>query len=72
MSRGIDPNKDQSYFLCGTPKDALSNVLFLGGMYKTEVRRIAQEAGLATATKKIAQGFASLVNGLLRVSLSSL
>ncbi|WP_080129369.1 tRNA 2-thiouridine(34) synthase MnmA [Chlamydia suis] len=57
LSRGIDPNKDQSYFLCGTPKEALSNVLFpLGGMCKTEVRRLALEAGLATATKKDSTG----------------
>ncbi len=57
LMRGIDRNKDQSYFLSGTPKSALSNVLFpLGDMKKDQVRAIAAEAGLATAAKKDSVG----------------
>lgn len=57
LLRGTDEQKDQSYFLSGTPKAALANVLFpIGEMRKSEVRRIAKEAGLATATKRDSTG----------------
>ncbi|WP_201456794.1 tRNA 2-thiouridine(34) synthase MnmA [Chlamydia sp. 17-3921] len=57
LLRGFDREKDQSYFLSGTPKEALSNVLFpLGDMKKSEVRAIAEEAGLSTARKKDSTG----------------
>lgn len=57
LLRGCDPQKDQSYFLSGTPKSALHNVLFpLGEMNKTEVRAIAAQAALPTAEKKDSTG----------------
>jgi tRNA-specific 2-thiouridylase len=57
MLRGVDPGKDQSYFLCGLSQAQLACAMFpLGGMNKTEVRRIAAEAGLATARKKDSTG----------------
>ncbi|AEB41646.1 tRNA 2-thiouridine(34) synthase MnmA [Chlamydia pecorum] len=57
LFRGVDRNKDQSYFLSGTPRQALANVLFpLGEMKKNEVRALAEEAGLATARKKDSTG----------------
>ncbi len=54
---GKDKNKDQSYFLCQVSQDQLSKALFpIGGLEKSEVRRIATEQGLVTATKKDSQG----------------
>lgn len=54
---GKDPNKDQSYFLCQVNQQQLSKVIFpIGSMHKHEVRKIAEEQGLATAEKKDSQG----------------
>lgn len=54
---GIDPNKDQSYFLCQLSQEQLSKALFpIGELLKPEVRRIAEEQGLATAKRKDSQG----------------
>ena len=54
---GTDPNKDQSYFLCQLSQEQLSRALFpVGGLLKPEVRRIAEEQGLATAKRKDSQG----------------
>jgi len=54
---GVDPNKDQSYFLCQLSQKQLSTALFpIGDLLKPEVRRIADEQGLATATRKDSQG----------------
>jgi len=54
---GSDPNKDQSYFLCQLSQQQLSMALFpIGDLLKPEVRKIAEEQGLATATKKDSQG----------------
>lgn len=57
LKAGIDKNKDQSYFLCQLNQEQLSKALFpIGTLEKSEVRKIAQEAGLATAEKKDSQG----------------
>lgn len=54
---GLDPNKDQSYFLCQLSQEQLSKALFpIGHLQKSEVRRIASEIGLVTADKKDSQG----------------
>lgn len=54
---GIDPGKDQSYFLCQLNQDQLSKAVFpIGHMLKSEVRRIAESANLVTAAKKDSQG----------------
>ena len=54
---GVDPNKDQSYFLCQLTQEQISKALFpVGGICKPEVRRIAHEAGLPSAGKKDSQG----------------
>ena len=53
LLRGIDDNKDQTYFLSQVSKEQLKNVLFpVGDLVKTEVRKIADEYGLITARKK--------------------
>jgi tRNA-specific 2-thiouridylase len=52
-----DHNKDQTYFLYRVTGKALQSTLFpLGGLTKPEVRRLAAEFGLATATKKESMG----------------
>lgn len=57
LLRGLDDNKDQTYFLSEVPKENLKNVLFpIGDMTKPEVREIAKEHGLITANKKDSTG----------------
>jgi tRNA-uridine 2-sulfurtransferase len=52
-----DAAKDQTYFLCRLTADALRRTLFpLGGLTKPEVRRLAAQFGLPTATKPDSQG----------------
>lgn len=54
---GLDPNKDQSYFLCQLSQKQLEKALFpIGDLQKPEVRRIAGELKLVTAHKKDSQG----------------
>ncbi len=54
---GTDPGKDQSYFLCQLSQQQLRYALFpVGGLFKSEVRRIAAEQHLATAKRKDSQG----------------
>jgi tRNA-uridine 2-sulfurtransferase len=61
LLRGVDPKKDQSYFLWNAPKDALADTLFpLGTLTKDEVRAIARSAGLPNAAKRDSQGICFL------------
>ncbi len=54
---GLDPGKEQSYFLCQLSQDQLSKILFpIGSLTKKEVRRIAAQQALPTARKKDSQG----------------
>ena len=57
LLRAVDTGKDQSYFLHRLTQAQLSRVMFpLAGLKKTEVRRIAQEAGLPVHAKKDSTG----------------
>ncbi|HEY8249416.1 MAG TPA: tRNA 2-thiouridine(34) synthase MnmA [Burkholderiales bacterium] len=57
LMRGKDNTKDQSYFLHRLTQEQLSRVIFpVGGLKKTEVRRIALEAGLPNHAKKDSTG----------------
>lgn len=57
LLRGIDSNKDQTYFLSQVSKKQLENVLFpVGDMEKKDVRKIAEEYELITAKKKDSTG----------------
>jgi tRNA-uridine 2-sulfurtransferase len=57
MLRGVDSNKDQTYFLNQLTSDVLEKVMFpLGAIPKSKVREIASAHGLATATKKDSTG----------------
>lgn len=56
LYRGVDPSKDQSYVLWMLGQEELAHVRFpVGGMPKTETRRIAGELGLRTAGKPDSQ-----------------
>ncbi|UDG79562.1 tRNA-specific 2-thiouridylase MnmA [Candidatus Steffania adelgidicola] len=57
LLRGLDHNKDQSYFLYTLGQAQLSNWIFpIGELVKAEVRRIAATLGLSTAAKKDSTG----------------
>jgi len=57
MLRGVDNNKDQSYFLSQLRQKQLERTLFpLGHLEKSEVRAIAQKLDLVTAKKKDSTG----------------
>lgn len=57
LLKGVDDNKDQSYFLAGLNQAQLSRALFpVGGIPKPEVRKIALAAGLPNAVRADSQG----------------
>jgi len=57
LYRGLDSNKDQTYFLSQLTRKQLENVLFpVGELNKSEVRKIATEYNLDVATKKDSTG----------------
>ena len=57
LLRGLDPSKDQSYFLHRLNQAQLSRTLFpVGELQKPEVRRIAAELGLHVAQKRDSTG----------------
>ena len=57
LLKGLDPSKDQSYFLHRLNQAQLSKTLFpVGELHKTEVRRIADAIGLPNARKKDSTG----------------
>jgi tRNA-specific 2-thiouridylase len=56
LLRAVDPSKDQSYVLHVLKQDKLAHALFPVGDYpKPEIRRLAEEFGLPTATRKDSQ-----------------
>jgi len=58
LKRGLDPKKDQSYFLYRLSRAQLARTLFpLGGMTKEEVRRLAAARGLAVHDRPDSQDF---------------
>jgi tRNA-specific 2-thiouridylase len=57
LLRGVDPDKDQSYFLHTLGQEQLRAALFpIGALHKSEVRELAKSAGLATSEKKDSTG----------------
>ncbi len=57
LLRGLDPLKDQSYFLHRLNQAQLSRVLFpVGGLAKAEVRRMAREAALPNHARRDSTG----------------
>lgn len=57
LLKGIDPNKDQSYFLCRLTQDELAKSEFpIGEFTKPQVRELAKKFGIPVAEKKDSQG----------------
>src|SRR6185436_9461837 len=57
LLKGLDAQKDQSYFLHRLTAEQLSRVVFpVGELDKSEVRRIAREAGLPNHAKRDSTG----------------
>jgi len=57
LLRGVDDNKDQTYFLYNLGQQELQKTMFpIGELPKSEVRRIALEANLASAERKDSTG----------------
>lgn len=57
LHRGVDPEKDQTYFLWQLDQDMCDHSLFpVGGMTKAAVRRYARRRGLPVAEKPDSQG----------------
>lgn len=57
LLKGVDQNKDQSYFLWTLNQNDLPYILFpVGHLQKTEVRHLAEKFGLPNAEKKDSQG----------------
>ncbi len=57
LLKGLDPGKEQSYFLYALGQKALSKSWFpIGHLHKTEIRKIAEKAGFANSAKKDSTG----------------
>ncbi|SMQ69100.1 tRNA (5-methylaminomethyl-2-thiouridylate)-methyltransferase [Altererythrobacter xiamenensis] len=64
LHRALDPARDQSYFLYATTEDQLDYLRFpLGGLPKSDVRRLAEEAGLRNADKPDSQDICFVPDG---------
>ncbi len=72
LYKGLDSNKDQTYFLAQLTNEQLENVLFpVGDLEKSEVRKIAGEYGLITAKKKDSTGICFIGERHFREFLSN-
>jgi tRNA-uridine 2-sulfurtransferase len=57
LHKGVDPGKDQSYFLHAVQRERLAHVLMpLGTLHKQEVRELARSAGLPVFNKRDSTG----------------
>ena len=57
LLKGLDPNKEQSYFLYAMGQKALSRTLFpIGHLHKPQIRSMADKAGFANSRKKDSTG----------------
>jgi tRNA-specific 2-thiouridylase len=64
IARAADPTKDQSYVLWGLTREQLSSTLLpLGEYTKTEIREIANRAGLASANRPDSQDLCFIPQG---------
>lgn len=61
LLQGLDPNKDQSYFLALLKQEQIAKALFpVGELQKAEVRALAEKHRLPNAQKKDSQGICFL------------
>ncbi|MXO68801.1 tRNA 2-thiouridine(34) synthase MnmA [Altererythrobacter marinus] len=64
LHRALDPARDQSYFLYATTESQLDFLRFpLGGLPKSEVRQLAETAGLRNAAKPDSQDICFVPDG---------
>ncbi|MGQ0816250.1 MAG: tRNA 2-thiouridine(34) synthase MnmA [Gemmatimonadota bacterium] len=64
LARGLDLNKDQSYFLWGVPPAVLPHLVFpVGELTKPQVRNAARKLGLVTADKPESQEICFVPSG---------
>lgn len=64
LHRGIDPDKDQSYFLFATTKEQLDFLRFpLGGLHKEQTRALAERYGLPVFDKPDSQDICFVPTG---------
>lgn len=69
---GLDPNKDQTYFLSMMKQDQARDAIFpIGDLLKGDVRQEAARLGLPVATKKDSQGICFIGNIRMRDFLSA-
>lgn len=72
LLKGADSDKDQSYFLHAVSSEALAETVFpLGGLNKSEVRRLAREHGLRVYGKKDSTGICFIGERPFREFLST-
>ena len=72
LKKAVDTSKDQSYFLHVLGQKELPNVLFpVGGMLKSEVKKIAAELGLPAAEKRESQDICFIPDNNSRAFLAS-
>jgi len=61
LLRGVDPVKDQTYFLCRLRQEQVARCVFpIGDLPKAEVRRVAREIDLPNADRRDSQGICFL------------
>ncbi|MFA5778304.1 MAG: tRNA 2-thiouridine(34) synthase MnmA [Candidatus Paceibacterota bacterium] len=61
LEKGVDPSKDQSYFLWTLRQKQLEKIIFpIGNLKKSEVRQLAKKFNLPVAEKKDSQGICFL------------
>ncbi len=71
LLRGVDPRKDQSYVLWMLTQEELRHCVFpVGGLDKTETRRMAADLGLRTASKPDSQEICFVRGGDVRSYVS--
>ncbi len=64
LRRGVDPTKDQSYFLFCMPREAMPSIRFpLGGLTKEQVRERAEAFGLPNFDKPDSQEICFVPDG---------
>ena len=64
LRRGVDPDKDQSYFLYMLGQEQLRQVLFPVGVYcKAEVRELARRRGLSVAIREESMDLCFVTDG---------
>jgi tRNA-specific 2-thiouridylase len=60
LKKGVDPRKDQTYFIYRLTQEQLSKILFpIGNMTKQEVREIATKINISLSEKEESQDFYS-------------